>query len=299
MLKLHNDVNLFTVNIALNDDFEGGGLFYHKNDDSYYEGDNPLPRFPEEKLDYEYLEKITRENSSEIVFPEVKTGNLLIHNHTLFHAIAPIKNGTRYSLIFFYDMHHPDVKRHFPEEFEVLVDNGFDFPIDLYVVDNQSVERSLVLVMEDITEKTFNFEGMPGQLYEVFDRGTGKLVHSFDIYKDNEEGEEYVVYIGFTEDEENGRRGKLGKVGSAISSIRFSKSFHTKQKLTRSLTSAHLVPYRTTRRTSQPGSKTILPFQSRCIGLILIRRIASANCLRNCFQSTSTLVLVMGTNSKL
>ena len=296
MLKLHNDVNLFTINIALNDDFEGGGLFYHKNDDSYFEGDNPLPNFPEEKLDYEYLEKITRENSSEIVFPEVKTGNLLIHNHTLFHAIAPIKNGTRYSLIFFYDMHHPDVKRHFPKEFEVLVDNGFDFPIDLYVVDNQSVERSLALVMDDITDKMFNFEGMPGQLYEVFDRDTGELVHSFDIYNDKEEGEEYVVYIGFTEDEENGRRGKLGKVISAISQVYtiLSKSFHAKQKLTHSL-----LANRTTWMTFQPGSKIILPFQSRCIGLILIRRIASANCLRNCFQSTSTLVLVMGTNSKL
>ena len=238
MLKLHNDVNLFTINIALNDDFEGGGLFYHKNDDSYFEGDNPLPNFPEEKLDYEYLEKITRENSSEIVFPDLKTGDLIIYNHTLFHAIAPIENGTRYSLIFFYDMHHPDVKRHFPEEFEVLVDNGFDFPIDLYVVDNQSVERSLALVMDDITDKMFNFEGMPGQLYEVFDRDTGELVHSFDIYNDKEEGEEYVVYIGFTEDEENGRRGKLGKVISAISQVYtiLSKSFHTKQKLTHSLT---------------------------------------------------------------
>ena len=233
MLKLHNDVNLFTVNIALNDDFEGGGLFYHKNDDSYYDGEDPIPNLPEEKQSYEYLEKITRENSSEIVFPDQKTGDLLIHNHTLFHAIAPIGSGTRYSLIFFYDMHHPDIKSLLSEELDVRVENDFDFPVDLYVIDTESVERSLVLVMEDITEKTFVFEGTAGEAYEVFDRGTpGKLVHSFDVYNDEEDGEEFVVYIGLTEDEENIRR---EKVSSAITSIRFSKLFRSKQILIRSL----------------------------------------------------------------
>lgn len=196
MLKLHHDINLFTVNVALNDDFEGGGLFYHKNEESYFSNGDVLPNFPQEKLNYDYLEQVTRQNTSYIVFPDAKTGSLLIHNYTLYHAIAPIEKGTRYSLIFFYDMHHPDVKRFYPEPFDVVVENSFDFPIDIYYLDNQSIERTLLLLMEDVTDKRFTFEGMPGQRYEVYASSGGDVIQIFEVYNDKVEGEEYIIRLG-------------------------------------------------------------------------------------------------------
>jgi hypothetical protein len=196
MLKLHHDINLFTVNVALNDNFEGGGLFYHKNDESYFKDGDVLPDFPQEKLNYDYLEKVTRQNTSYIVFPDAKTGSLLIHNYTLYHAIAPIEKGTRYSLIFFYDMHHPDVKRFYPQPFDVVVENSYDFPIDIYYIDNLSIERTLLLLLEDVTEKRFTFEGMPGQRYEVYDSNGGDVIEIFEVYNDKVEGQDYIIRLG-------------------------------------------------------------------------------------------------------
>ena len=147
---------------------------------------------------------------------------------------------------------------------------------------------------QDITEKTFLFEGTAGEAYEVFDRGTpGKLVHTFDVYNDEEEGEEFVVYISLTEDEENVRR---GKVSSAITSIRFSKSFRSKQILIR-LTYCY---YRTGRVGPRSQNRKLFCVSSLSVlGLILILWIVSANYLRNCFHPTLSLIPFMGTNSKL
>ena len=197
MLKLHRDINLFTVNVALNDDFEGGGLFYHKNEDSCFDGDDPRPNLPLELMSYDYLEQITRQNTSVIVFPEAKTGSVLIHNFTLFHAIAPIEKGTRYSLIFFYDMHHPVVEQFYPKEFDVMVKNNFDFPIDLQLVDSGEVGRKLKLIMEDIDTKEFTFRARTAQRFEVTDAKTGDVVQVFHVPEAKVEGEDYHVHLGF------------------------------------------------------------------------------------------------------
>ena len=203
MLKLHRDVNLFTVNIALNDDFEGGGFFYHKNEDSYFQGDDPRPNIPREKLDYEYLAQIKRQNTSLIVFPDSKAGSLLIHNYTLFHAIAPVEKGTRYSLIFFYDMHHPEVARFYPKNFDVVVQNDFGFPVDLYHVESNKIERTLQLVLEEITAKRFSFSGRTGERYEVLDSRTRALLQVVYLSSDVIEGTDYNVRLGRDADSES------------------------------------------------------------------------------------------------
>jgi hypothetical protein len=195
MLKLHRDINLFTVNVALNDDFEGGGLFYYKCDDSHYTDGDPRPNLKSKQMTYDYLEQITRKNTSVIVFPEAKTGSLLVHNYTLFHAIAPIEKGTRYSLIFFYDMHHPDVERFYPKKFDVIVKNDFDFLIDLNFVDNKAVGRNLRLIMEDINEREFTFRARPAQRFEVTNSKTGELVQAFYVPEGKVDGEDYHVHL--------------------------------------------------------------------------------------------------------
>ena len=195
MLKLHSDTNLFTVNVALNDDFEGGGFFYYKSEDSQYNDGDPRPRYRPDQLTYDYLEQITRRNTSLIVFPESKTGRVLIHNFTLFHAIAPIEKGTRYALIFFYDMHHPAVERFYPREIDVIVKNGFDFPVDLQFVDINEVGRNLKLVMKDINTKEFTFRAKSAQRFEVTNAKTGEVVQVFYVPDDKMEGEDCHVYL--------------------------------------------------------------------------------------------------------
>jgi hypothetical protein len=238
MLKLHHDRNLFTVIIALNDDFEGGGLFYHKtNDNDGGAVDGALPVLSQEKLIVENhaaaadLMLMKRQNSSSIIFPDMKTGDLFIHNYTLYHAHAPLETGTRYSLVFYYDMHHPDFKRFLPNEFDVVLvdtiinvagnvgnamsianggdgkddtdddtaadDNGggFQFPI---------VALDRLLIMTEITDKK-NFGGEQQQQqqqqqrynYEIVDRDTGELVQT--------SLEDYVKYSipGFRMEENN------------------------------------------------------------------------------------------------
>eukprot|EP00545_Synedropsis_sp_CCMP1620_P005424 CAMPEP_0119015792 /NCGR_PEP_ID=MMETSP1176-20130426/11634_1 /TAXON_ID=265551 /ORGANISM="Synedropsis recta cf, Strain CCMP1620" /LENGTH=463 /DNA_ID=CAMNT_0006969113 /DNA_START=131 /DNA_END=1522 /DNA_ORIENTATION=+ len=207
MLKLHHDINLFTVNIALNDDFEGGGLFYHRNDDDWFPDGQVgvgIPDFPLDKLNYDYLETITRQNTTDIVFPDLHTGDVLIHNHSLFHAIAPLVKGTRYSLVFFYDMHHPAVAHNLQVDLSVTVENFFDFPVDLVVIDNQSVDVGIhrIAIVEELPAE-YTFLAVASQHYEIIDRETGDIVDDFDVYNDKPEGEAHFIYVG-PEREEDG-----------------------------------------------------------------------------------------------
>lgn len=128
----HSDYNLNTVNIALNDDFEGGGLFYVKPSyednpdwllnttitDYLFKGpaNNGLPDVPYDNTSYEWVDGLNRQNSSNVVFPALKEGDALIHNYTVWHGIAPITKGTRYSLLLFFDQDNPMLERSEEEE---------------------------------------------------------------------------------------------------------------------------------------------------------------------------------------
>lgn len=99
-LNQHVDTNMNTVNVELNDDYEGGGLFYIKPSastgeiaDKYYEGG------------YSWIDTIRRENTSDIVFPDLRAGDAIFYNYTVRHGVAPVESGTRVS---------PDVLRVFP-----------------------------------------------------------------------------------------------------------------------------------------------------------------------------------------
>lgn len=193
MLRLHQDTNLFTVNIALNDDFEGGGIFYHKNREEYYSGDDPIPMLPDHLMTYDYLDTITeRKNNTEegIYFPDLKTGDLMIHNYTLYHAIAPLQKGTRYALVFFFDEEHEHVKHQLFKEQEVKLFNHYDLDVDLYLVDSEQAELTYILVEEKLREEV-EMDAMSGEDYVVKDHESGEIIYTFTIPQ-AEEGEDFV-----------------------------------------------------------------------------------------------------------
>ena len=107
---------MHTLNIALNDGFEGGGFFYVKPpvpDVEREEEDDGRPVVPDEYFNYDWLNSLKRENTSNLVFPTFQTGDALIHNFTVWHAVAPLDVGTRYSFALFYDMDNPAIQDDF------------------------------------------------------------------------------------------------------------------------------------------------------------------------------------------
>ena len=90
-LKLHVDSNMHTLNIALNDDFEGGSLLYIKPPaDQDGEAEDDRPDIPEQYKNYDWINSLKRKNTSDIIFPTLQTGDVLIYNFTLWHAVAPL-----------------------------------------------------------------------------------------------------------------------------------------------------------------------------------------------------------------
>ena len=100
-LIVHHDTNMNTVNIELSDSYEGGGLFYMKpladtgEIQSYYNG-------------YEWTDSVKRENTSNIVFPNLHAGDAIFYNYTVEHAVAPVESGIRVSWMnYFVSPHNP------------------------------------------------------------------------------------------------------------------------------------------------------------------------------------------------
>jgi len=76
------------------------------------ETEDGRPNIPyEEYMTYDWLNNVKRENTTDIVFPNMNTGDVLIHNYTVWHAVAPIEVGTRYSFVLFYDMDNPAIQQ--------------------------------------------------------------------------------------------------------------------------------------------------------------------------------------------
>lgn len=157
----HVDANIHTVNIALNDDFSGGGLFYvkptyAKNPDWNRTGDNVnsginqdgIPTIEDHQYGYEWVNSLERENTTDVGFPKMQTGDALIHNFTVWHAVAPLTKGVRYSMVLFFDM---------PEQNEEEDENTEDEDaeeFDIYVLHDihecDPLTGQLVLIQDSI-----------------------------------------------------------------------------------------------------------------------------------------------------
>ena len=128
-LSVHHDKNQHSVNIALNSDtdFDGGGFFVVKPPPQQVNyGYNKLPSIPDAWTGLSFLEVLERKNSTEVYFPSIKAGHALLHNHTVFHGVAPIVNGAKFSLLIFFDM--PSCSWMGCEEFQQVLEGG---PIDI------------------------------------------------------------------------------------------------------------------------------------------------------------------------
>eukprot|EP00656_Telonema_subtile_P028688 TRINITY_DN3127_c0_g1_i2.p1 TRINITY_DN3127_c0_g1~~TRINITY_DN3127_c0_g1_i2.p1 ORF type:complete len:254 (-),score=29.59 TRINITY_DN3127_c0_g1_i2:159-920(-) len=101
-LKAHHDENLHTINLPLNEQYEGGGLFFIPGESSLgravvgMAGDN--------------LEKYLkggdvpdRCNTSDYFFPHTPVGKGTIYDKTVWHGVTRVTKGARYTLSFFYD----------------------------------------------------------------------------------------------------------------------------------------------------------------------------------------------------
>jgi hypothetical protein len=187
----HFDSNMHTVNIALNDDFTGGGLFYVKprhsiNPDYFPNQENDyfrvegtadgVPWLLEHQLTYDWVNTLQRENTTGVVFPKLETGDALIHNYTVWHAVAPIQTGIRYSLVLFFDMHNP------------LLDHNGDFYDDYFLI-NMTIKHEI----------------------QECDPTTGKLVYihdDIDVFWVNDEDDESLEIV--SEDLSPGTWHRLG-----------------------------------------------------------------------------------------
>ncbi len=183
-LLVHADSNMYSVNIALNDDFEGGGLFYLKppaiQDEETEDG---RPFISNEYRDYDWLSRQKRQNASNIVYPSLGTGDLVIYNYTLYHGVAPVEAGTRYSFVLFYDMDNPAIQEDFEnDDIAVTFYHEIeDVDISLLWVDTtMSVEGHTVM----IEEKLLPFEEYPlnsfdGHVFRAVISGTDTVVSEF------------------------------------------------------------------------------------------------------------------------
>ena len=155
-LLLHVDSNMHTLNIALNDDFVGGGLLYVKPEVAlqdpellmHYNDSRPL--ISEDYRTYDWLNNVKRQNTSDIIFPKLGTGDVLVHNFTVWHAVAPLEKGTRYSFVIFYDMDNPAIQVDFEPPLLVEFYHEIeDMDIDLvYVEDGDDGSETMQVVEE-------------------------------------------------------------------------------------------------------------------------------------------------------
>ena len=136
-----------------------------------------------------------RENTSELVFPDMHAGDILVHNFTVWHAVAPIERGTRYSFVLFYDMDNPAVQRDFDANY---VDATFyheitDVTIDLmyveFLVDDNGrrYEETSEVVEEDMQPfEEVSFGSYKGHVFRAVERDSNEVLAEFVIRQDDE-----------------------------------------------------------------------------------------------------------------
>lgn len=210
-LKLHVDSNMHTLNIALNDDFGGGGLFYVKPPaNQEFESEDGRPNIPRGYDNYEFINSLERKNTSDIVFPTLQTGDVLIHNFTVWHAVAPIEVGTRYSFVLFYDMDNPAIQDDFGTEDDDSISVAFyneieNAPIDLvfvYYEDDEEgeEEEEMIEVMERNMQpfRKMSMNSYEGDVFRAVISGTDTVVSEFEM-----SGDQFLYTIKMEEDTPN------------------------------------------------------------------------------------------------
>ena len=142
-----------------------------------------------------YHALVKRENTTDLVFPDMHAGDILVHNFTVWHAVAPIERGTRYSFVLFYDMDNPAIQGDFDANY---VDATFyheitDATIDLLYVEflvdenGRRHQETSEVVEEDMQPfEEVNFGSYKNHVFRAVERDSGEVLAEFVIDRDVE-----------------------------------------------------------------------------------------------------------------
>jgi len=188
-LQHHHDTNMNTLNIELSDDYEGGGLFYIK---PLASTGKIAQEYSDTMKGYEWIDSVKRENTTDIVFPDLHAGDAIFYNYTVEHGVAPVKSGTRYSMAFFFDMDNPAVDEDFEDdnededEFEVELHNGLpDIELDIVQVLDIAKEEVWEIKFDNVTfNETATYYAHEGDRLRALRAGTVEVVFDIDIKRD-------------------------------------------------------------------------------------------------------------------
>ncbi|KAL7477849.1 hypothetical protein ACHAW6_003642 [Cyclotella cf. meneghiniana] len=183
-LKHHVDTNMATVNVELSDDYSGGGLFYTKPSARAKDGNDG--NYCEETRGYDWIKSLKRENTTNIVFPELRAGDAVFYNYTVCHGVAPVESGTRYSMAFFFNMDNPavyDDLLHFEIEFH---NETPDVELDVILVfDAQRGENVWEMLFENVLpDEKIVYNASQGDILQVLIAGTEQEVDWIEIHPD-------------------------------------------------------------------------------------------------------------------
>jgi hypothetical protein len=87
----HCDSSRYTMNVALNDAYSGGGLFVIRGmaRGEFFDREAEVPLGVET---YEWLTHVERKNSSLLMFPDMPVGKAVLYNATVWHGVARYLN---------------------------------------------------------------------------------------------------------------------------------------------------------------------------------------------------------------
>jgi hypothetical protein len=151
------------------------------------------PIISDDYKDYDWLSRQKRQNASDIVFPTLGTGDLVIYNYTLWHGVAPVEAGIRYSFVLFYDMDNPAIQSDFEEDsFKVTFYHEIeDVEISLVFVDfdlkgppTDVIEENMRPFME------YSLYTYVGHVFRAVIRGTDTVVSEFVM---SDEQSQYTI----------------------------------------------------------------------------------------------------------
>ncbi len=134
-LQAHTDTNLHSMNLPLNSgsEFVDGDLFFIRHDSEVgkmgLNGDlgsnHPAVRYSNVPLVSE-----VGDNTSTYFYPYLEAGSALVHDNRIWHGITRVTQGTKYSLLFFFD--EPKQNSRDDDTLNVVFLNDWDRPLKLY-----------------------------------------------------------------------------------------------------------------------------------------------------------------------
>jgi len=149
---------------------------------------------------YDWANTVKRGNTSDLVYPDMKAGDVLIHNFTVWHGVAPLEKGERYSFVLFYDMDNP-ILSDLDDPDEIFVEFYHeieDVKVVLVYVEEQAQGKVTLDTMIDpfvpfVAHQLGSFEG---HKFRVMVKDTDEVLAEFVVRRDREQQRYEVLKKG-------------------------------------------------------------------------------------------------------